>query len=79
MACTNAEAWGESQLRKYDFATEQLPRLSCKDKTVYELLKAGVSSISSKAQCYCGGKNRRRKTPTLTGMGKKRKCGMREC
>jgi len=35
--------WCESQLRKYDFPTDQLPRLSCKDKTVYELLKAGVS------------------------------------
>jgi len=36
-------AWSESQLRKYDFPTNQLPRLSCKDKTVCELLKAGVS------------------------------------
>ena len=36
-------AWYECQLRKYDFPTNQLPRSSCKDKTVYELLKAGVS------------------------------------
>ena len=40
----NMAAGLESQLRNYDFPTDQLPRLSCKDRTVYELLKAGVSN-----------------------------------
>jgi len=38
-------AWCESQLRKYDFLTDQLPRLSCKENRMYGLLKAGVSSL----------------------------------
>ena len=37
-------AWEESQLRKYDFPTDQLPRLSCKENRMHELLKAGVSN-----------------------------------
>jgi len=42
MANKKQNKWTESQLRKYDFPTDQIPRLSCTDKSASELIRLSV-------------------------------------
>lgn len=41
MAAAERESWDESQLRKYTFPTDSLPRLSFKDRKASELIAQG--------------------------------------
>ena len=48
----NGVAWTESQLRKYDFPTEPIKRISVSDPKVDEYVSSGVCTVPCHKEIY---------------------------